>query len=654
MMQAALLLGVGLPLAIALVGWASRSRLRDRAFLWVSTVYGGVAVVCAWGFLHCFAERQEPSAWLASAKLVEGVGAVIAITLVGRSVRPQGIVVGAAALALAAVVVGEASSGHGYAVMAVLVLAAILLITGGAGWILRGPSLGIHLPGVAFLLSAVAAVVYAVPGLSQTEGLRAIPVILSVTAYAFILVGISGGTRTVSRKSLASSVDTRALHARAILEGMPAAAFLKSAEGTLLFEQIPPKLDTQIPPVSECMQSGLTRSDRRALAQGGVVRGSSTVGEGSDLQHWVVVRYPVDLPDEGRGVAAVVYHLVHSRLANPRVAKAAADNAALAELAEAMLIARDLPEALSLAAASARHILDSPLASAFLWDRSAQRYVPTAADASEGPPRGVVDWLCRGGEAQVAEGTDATRSALGPAADALQNPRALGTALDVGELPGQVFLWAGGREEPYSERDLALLRRIAVKLALAAENLISRRRVEELNEQLSQSMVARTAELQLAEERSKTLSQELADLADMGGPRRSRATADSFGLRELQSEAPEIVDQAEDAYAVILDRAVEMSGYKVDYDIDGALERLAGELGEYGAGPKDVVRIHRRVLERRTEGAGTGVTRTYMNEGRLTVLKLMGYLASHYRTRSLDSWGVQRVHTEQESDGEDT
>jgi hypothetical protein len=217
-----------------------------------------------------------------------------------------------------------------------------------------------------------------------------------------------------------------------------------------------------------------------------------------------------------------------------------------------------------------------------------------------------------------------------------------------------VFLWAGGREEPYSERELALLRRIAVKLALAAENLISRRRVEELNEQLSQTMVARTAELQLAEERSKTLSQELADLAAMGGPRRSQATADSFGLRELQSEAPEIVDQVEGDYAEILDRAVEMSGYKVDYDIDGALERLAGELGEYSAGPKDVVRIHRRVLERRTEEASTGVTRTYMNEGRLTVLKLMGYLASHYRTRSLESWGVQRVHSEQESDGEDT
>jgi hypothetical protein len=86
-----------------------------------------------------------------------------------------------------------------------------------------------------------------------------------------------------------------------------------------------------------------------------------------------------------------------------------------------------------------------------------------------------------------------------------------------------------------------------------------------------------------------------------------------------------------DTYGRLLDQAVEQRLYKLDHGVTAALRRLADEIGAARAGPREVIRLHRAVVQRRLDSLNESRAGIYAEESRLKLLELMGDLVSFYR-----------------------
>ena len=84
-------------------------------------------------------------------------------------------------------------------------------------------------------------------------------------------------------------------------------------------------------------------------------------------------------------------------------------------------------------------------------------------------------------------------------------------------------------------------------------------------------------------------------------------------------------------YALILDDVLLESIYKINKSTGKKLKNLAGEMGNHGLSPRDIVAIHNAVLAMRREDITPKRAQAYIEEGRLVILELMGYLTAHYR-----------------------
>jgi PAS domain S-box-containing protein len=92
-----------------------------------------------------------------------------------------------------------------------------------------------------------------------------------------------------------------------------------------------------------------------------------------------------------------------------------------------------------------------------------------------------------------------------------------------------------------------------------------------------------------------------------------------------------LVTNLTDRYSKLLDLSVEHQAYQMQPDISGALRAIADELGSVGAGPLEVVALHSQALRIKVDGLKPELKWAFMEEGRLMVLQLMGYLATYYR-----------------------
>lgn len=92
-----------------------------------------------------------------------------------------------------------------------------------------------------------------------------------------------------------------------------------------------------------------------------------------------------------------------------------------------------------------------------------------------------------------------------------------------------------------------------------------------------------------------------------------------------------LIDKLTGRYISLLDLSVERQAYQVQPDISGALRTIADELGGVGAGPREVVALHSQALRIKVEGLKPELKWAFMEEGRLMVLQLMGYLTTYYR-----------------------
>jgi hypothetical protein len=88
-------------------------------------------------------------------------------------------------------------------------------------------------------------------------------------------------------------------------------------------------------------------------------------------------------------------------------------------------------------------------------------------------------------------------------------------------------------------------------------------------------------------------------------------------------------------YGDLLDRAVEQRAYKGDRAVSADLREFSARLGRLQAGARDVIELHNRVLDNKLVTVSRTIAPSYLDEGRLLVLELMGYLLSYYRMQFL-------------------
>jgi len=109
------------------------------------------------------------------------------------------------------------------------------------------------------------------------------------------------------------------------------------------------------------------------------------------------------------------------------------------------------------------------------------------------------------------------------------------------------------------------------------------------------------------------------------------------GLTPLRESVPDLFRQLTRDYEDWLDLAWDRRLYKIESDISKNLRDLADQLGVVRARPHDVVELHTRALEGKIRDVPHAKAQVYVEEGRMIILELMGYLASFYRTHSLSA-----------------
>ena len=124
---------------------------------------------------------------------------------------------------------------------------------------------------------------------------------------------------------------------------------------------------------------------------------------------------------------------------------------------------------------------------------------------------------------------------------------------------------------------------------------------------------------------------ELADLELLANYIQPSITARMFGSSALKDTVPDVFAQLTVTYGEILDRCLEERIFKVEYDISSDLRSLAAKLGFLKASPRDVVALHTKALKEKCDNVNLAKVQAYVEEGRLRLLELMGYLTSYYR-----------------------
>ncbi len=117
-------------------------------------------------------------------------------------------------------------------------------------------------------------------------------------------------------------------------------------------------------------------------------------------------------------------------------------------------------------------------------------------------------------------------------------------------------------------------------------------------------------------------------------------TARLFGGAPLRETAPDIYANLVESYANLLDLALEQRALRVEHNITEQLRLLSQQLGTLRAGPRDVIAIHLKAVDRKTEEVSVQKAQAYIEEGRIMVLELMGHLVSFYRAYTFGLSGI--------------
>ena len=128
-------------------------------------------------------------------------------------------------------------------------------------------------------------------------------------------------------------------------------------------------------------------------------------------------------------------------------------------------------------------------------------------------------------------------------------------------------------------------------------------------------------------------------------------TSRMYGSGPIRKSLPTVFQELSGEYGRLLDLALEQQAFKVEHDTSAELNALAERIGSLRAGPRDVIDIHSQATKAKIRDVTGQKAKAYLDEGRLMVLKLMGYLASHYRNQS---FGASRAGMVASTKGKET
>lgn len=124
---------------------------------------------------------------------------------------------------------------------------------------------------------------------------------------------------------------------------------------------------------------------------------------------------------------------------------------------------------------------------------------------------------------------------------------------------------------------------------------------------------------------------ELENLESLTDGVKTSVTARMFASEPIRESLPNIFAELVQQYSHLLDLALEERAFKIDYEISEKLRSFADKLGFLKGSPRDIIEIHTTALKNKHKEANLSKIQAYVDEGRLRVLELMGYLASYYR-----------------------
>ena len=135
-----------------------------------------------------------------------------------------------------------------------------------------------------------------------------------------------------------------------------------------------------------------------------------------------------------------------------------------------------------------------------------------------------------------------------------------------------------------------------------------------------------------AQARTEELSAELARLRGDLEPWSLSPVGESlYGVKSLRSVAPDLFEQIVSRYRAIIEETLEEQVLLTDKGTRNQLRTLAKELGNWHAGPRDVIELHKLAIGQLGEVLPAPRVKALIDEARLVLLELMGHLALHYR-----------------------
>lgn len=116
---------------------------------------------------------------------------------------------------------------------------------------------------------------------------------------------------------------------------------------------------------------------------------------------------------------------------------------------------------------------------------------------------------------------------------------------------------------------------------------------------------------------------------------RSTQTSRMYGDTSVRTHLADRYDELVEEYRRLLDTAVDERAYKAGNPLDDDIRSLAGVLGVLRARPRDVIELHRDAIRTRERQGQPELGQAYVEEGRMLLLQVMGYLAAYYRSRAV-------------------
>ncbi len=142
------------------------------------------------------------------------------------------------------------------------------------------------------------------------------------------------------------------------------------------------------------------------------------------------------------------------------------------------------------------------------------------------------------------------------------------------------------------------------------------------------------ARAHLLEERIVELETTLHALAATARSLQSEVTARMMGELPLEESVPTIFNELIEEYEALLAEALERRVLKMEGNFQGAVDDLGDRLGFLDATPRDVVNLHRAVLQRQGKKMSPARLHGYIEEGHFLLLQLLGRVTSYYRNRA--------------------